>query len=153
MAKIIGERELQRKLRRLGNFKTELAPTIKDMGVHVKGKIAKYPPSSEANAPAGVGKSWYERGYGTRWLRRDGSIGGRKTSETLGRKWTSRTRNGGLTAVVGNNVSYGPFVQGSEQADFHKRRGWKTTDDVAAEENEFVLRKIQKKVDQILASK
>src|SRR4030042_2565195 len=57
--------------------------------LHVKGKIAEYPPASEANAPKTSG-SWYERGYGTRW-----PGGGKRTSETLGRKWTTASRDGG----------------------------------------------------------
>jgi hypothetical protein len=55
--------------------------------VHIKGKIAIYPNSSEANTPGQ--RRWYERGWGAKWTRKDGSIGGRKSSETLGRRWTT----------------------------------------------------------------
>ena len=95
-----------------------------------KNYIAVYPASTEANNPAR--NRWYERGYGGRWRRRDGTIGGRRTSETLGRKWTTKVEDRGMTGKVGNNVSYGPYVQSHRlQAGFHRRRGW-TTDEQAA---------------------
>lgn len=88
--------------------------------------IAPYPRSTAANRPQGPGSRWYERGYGTRWMRVDGSIHGRKTSETLGRRWgiASRGKSG---AVLGNIASYAPFVHDDEkQAEALKKIGWVT---------------------------
>jgi hypothetical protein len=117
---------------------------LKAAGVHIKGKAAKYPPSSEANLPKLKG-SWYERGYGTRW-----SGGGRKTSETLGRKWTVQQKRG-LETVVGNIVSYGPYVQADDwQAAFHRRRGWKTIETVVKQEKDTVLEFVQDAIDKAL---
>ena len=46
-----------------------------------------YPPATEANQPKtfhpGGNNRWYQRGWGTKWARKDGSIGGRMTSEEL----------------------------------------------------------------------
>jgi hypothetical protein len=121
---------------------------LKAAGVHIKGKIAKYPPSSAANKPKDRG-TWYERGWGTRHA----SGGGRKTSETLGRKWTVQQKRG-LETHVGNNVSYGPYVQAEEwQASFHKRRKWKTIETVAEEEKDEVLEFVQKAIDKALEGK
>jgi hypothetical protein len=56
---------------------------------------------------------------------------------TLGRRWTTNIdRNSdGLVGRVGNNVSYGPWVQSAQfQARFHARTGWRT-DERAVEEN------------------
>ena len=117
-----------RKLRSLEDL-SAYKNALKAAALHVKGKVAKYPPASEANRPKESGR-WYERGYGMRW-----PGGGRKTSEMLGRKWTTQARDSGMTQVVGNNVSYGPFVQGDRQAAFHERRGWKTIETVAKEES------------------
>lgn len=147
---INGVSELIQKLERLERL-SFLYPAIAAATLHVKGKIAKYPPSSEANTPNQ--RRWYQRGYGSKWMRRDGSVGGSKTSETLGRKWTTETANGGLTGVVGNNVSYGPYVQDAEkQAAFHAARGWKTTDQVADEEQkrvgQFILQAIEKALEE-----
>jgi hypothetical protein len=74
------------------------------------------------------------------------------TSETLGRKWTIKSRDGGMSAVVGNNVSYGIFVQGEKQAAFHARRGWKTTEQVADKEGPRVREYIAEAIRRALAA-
>lgn len=108
---------------------------------HFKGRIDKYPPSSDANNPAN--RHWYERGYGSRWRRRDGSMGGKKTSEMLNRKWTV-ARRGQLEVVLGNNVSYSPYVHDEErQPRFHKARNWPTIQGVAREETPIVVKFIE----------
>lgn len=128
---IRGLDKLLTKLETLGQLKFAVT-AMKAGALHIKGKIAKYPPSSEANTPGQ--KRWYERGYGTRW-----PGGGKRTSETLGRKWTIASRDGGLTQVIGNNVSYGPYVQSAKlQARFHAKRGWKTDEQVVEEEKNYV---------------
>lgn len=114
--------------------------------VHIKGKIATYPRSTKANDPSQP--RWYERGWGPKWHVKGGSWHGVHSSETLGRKWTSRLDNNGLTGVVGNNVSYGPYVQGEdEQADALKRIGWKTTSDIAEAEKDTVTNFIKAEID------
>ena len=124
---------------------------LKAGALHIKGKIAVYAPSSSANSPSNPSGRWYQRGYGSRWRRKDGTVGGSKTSETLGRRWTVGERNGGLTQVVGNNVSYGPYVQSAEkQAGFHKARGWKTDEQVIEEEGDTVLQFVKSEIDREL---
>ena len=128
---------------------------IKAATLHIKGKIAQYPPATQANAPKsyvpGQWNTWYERGWGSKWAVASGGWKGKKSSEALGRKWTTDTRNDGLTGVVGNNVSYGPYVQDTErQATALKRIGWKTTGQVADEEKERVTEFIKDQVDKAL---
>jgi len=118
---------------------------------HVKGKIATYPPPTDANVKGPYPKRWYYRGIGPFWARVDGSFGMRKTSKDLGQKWTIKTRDAGLTAIVGNNVHYGPFVQDEEhQASFHRDHGWKTTQTVAQEETKEVTDLLIKAINQAL---
>jgi hypothetical protein len=146
---IKGLPELARKLDNLQDLK-QIIPELKASASHIKGTVNVYPPHTIANSPD-QGR-WYERGYGSRWQRKDGTVGGRKTSETLGRKWTTKKRDRGLTWIIGNNVSYGEYVQDrGKQAKFHKRRGWKTIQDVAEQEAETVVNFIKAKVDKILA--
>ena len=94
----------------------------------IKGYMGWYPPASEANSPSN--RRWYERGFGPRWRRKDGSVGGYQTSERLDARWAAASpqiSQGGLTARVGVNVSYAPYVQSYEkQAGFHRARGWRT---------------------------
>ena len=59
---------------------------------------------------------------------------------TLGRRWTSETRvtSDSLRGEIGNNTSYGPFVQSSEdQAHMHVGR-WQT-DQQVADDNEATI--------------
>lgn len=116
---------------------------VEAAGIYVKGVIAEYPPSSEANLPGPYPKTWYVRGTGPYWALAGGGFHFKKTSETLGRRagasgdgsWASRKMDNGLTIVVGNNASYAPFVHdATKQAKFHARRGWKTVQAVAQDE-------------------
>jgi len=112
--------------------------------LQIKARIAKYPLETSANKPNG---HWYERGYGPRWK---GGTGGKRTSETLGKKWSVVQRRGGrsLAWLVGNNVSYGKWVQDEDyQASFHKRRGWPTTQMVAKLYSDLVTGFVKKEVD------
>jgi len=145
---IKGLDKLTKKIKNIEGLKPVIA-ALRAGATHIKGKIAKYPPATSANSPSQ--RRWYERGYGPRWRRIDGSLGGRKTSETLGRKWTIGERDGGLTWIVGNNVTYGPFVQGDKQAAFHRERGWKTTDQVAEEEADTVNKFVQEHIEKALS--
>ena len=144
--------KLVKKLDNLAQLKT-VAAAIKAGALHIKGKIAKYPPRRDVPQPF---KSERQR----RWFfaaLRSGEIevpyrrGQSPGSEALGRKWTVKTRDNGLTAIVGNNVSYGPFVQGEQQASFMAARGWKTTDTVAQEEGDRVNELVAQAVEKALA--
>lgn len=150
--KIEGLSELERKLGKAAADST-INAAIKAAAVHVKGKIAEYPDSTSANTPKqyapGQWNTWYERGFGSRWARADGSVGSRRTSETLGKRWTIRTSN--RSATIGNNASYGPYVQDPQrQARALARIGWKTTKDVANAEAQRVLAFFVKYVDRAL---
>ena len=91
----------------------------------LKSYIAVYPKSTAANSPGGPGSRWYERGYGPKWQRKDGSVNGMQTSEALGRRWAVEVHD--TEAIVGNNASYARFVQSdSEQATVHRRNQWRT---------------------------
>ena len=108
-------------------------------GAHVKAKVDKYPRATEANSPDQ--KRWYERGYGPRWRRKDGSMGGRKTSEMLNRSWSIALRDSGNTLVVGSHASYSPYVHDRDkQAEFHKRRGWITIQAVGEQEAPVIIK-------------
>lgn len=124
---------------------SRIRAAVKAAAEHMKGKISQYPPASEANSPS-RGR-WYERGYGPKWSTKNG-VHGRKTSETLGRKWTVKTLEGGLAAEVGNNVSYSPYVHDDDkQASFHAARGWKTLEQIIKQEQKKVVRMVTKIVE------
>jgi hypothetical protein len=102
-------------------------------GKDMEGYTAPYPA-----ARGGNGRCWYERGFGTRWRRKDGSIHGRQTSEGLGRRWEVKPIND-LSVSVGNNASYAPYVHDAEaQAGVHKGR-WKTIQDAVKDRGQHVI--------------
>lgn len=116
------------------NFKPALRTATRAIALEIQGIVAPYPPETAANMKPGWfvigggkrGNRWYERGYGTKWLRRDGSEGGRKTSQMLNRQWNVQ-RHGDIGAVLGNKASYSPFVHGADQqASFHAAHNWRT---------------------------
>lgn len=96
----------------------------------IKGFMAKYPDQKNPN-------SRYIRGRG--WADADGRVRV-LTSENLGKRWATRvtTTGNGLIGKVGNNASYGPFVQSDAfQASVH--RGWWQTDRDAIRQNRRVI--------------
>jgi hypothetical protein len=108
--------------------------------VYLKGKVAIYPPESEANAPGrtdarGRPMGYYKRGTG--YI----NAAGVQTSysQTLGRSWTTEMKSDGYSGKVGTAVSYAPYVHDRDhQAWFHVLRGWKTVQTVAEEEIGYV---------------
>ena len=131
---------------------------IKGATRHIKGVAATYPPETLANkrktynSKAGWGNFWYQRGWGQKWALADGDWHGHQRSEVMGKQWNTEFKNGGLTSVVGNPVSYAPYVQGPEgvQVKALKNIGWKGIDTIAEEEKDTVTKFIQDKVDRAL---
>jgi hypothetical protein len=146
---IKGMDELVRKLDTVAKL-TGAKRGLKAGAEHVEGTIKEYAPKSAANAPKAHGR-WYERGWGSRYKRLDGAVTGRKTSETLKAQWSVKSRDSGLTQIVGNSASYNIYVHSAkEQAGIHKRRGWKTDEQVLKSEGDDVLKFIQQEVEREL---
>lgn len=146
-------RGLDELTRRLDSFKDlkKVIPALEASARHIEGVVKEYAPETAANKEGGPGSRWYQRGFGPKWKVKSGEIHGRKTSETLGRKWTVQSKNHGLTQIIGNNVSYAKYVHGEEQAHFHADRGWKTIFDVVKQESDTVLNFVKDRVDKILS--
>lgn len=142
-------------LRKFGYIPPGVKAAIKAGTEHVMGKAKIYPPSTNANQPKsyqkGAWNTWYERNWGSKWALKDGGWHGHKSSEGLKHRWTMKMENNGLKGVIGNNVTYGKYVQGpDDQADAMKSIGWKTTDEIVDEEKDTVTRFIQSKIDEAL---
>ena len=144
--KIEGMDELLKKLDAI----PAIQAAVKSAAIYVKGKIAKYPPSpkSQGVTRAGVYGSSFASDKQRRWFfanLRDGSLdvpyrrGYSGSSEALGRSWTKKYFNNGLSAHVGNDSTYGALVQDREQQSlFHKATGWLTAQDVEEKESDAV---------------
>lgn len=143
--KIKGLKELQRKF---DNILPGIKRGVKAGTQHIEGNVKPYPPSTNANVPkvfkSGEVNSWYERGWGAKWAVKAGGWRGRKVSENLLAKWTVKFIDSGLTGIVGNNVSYGPYLQDEEQqTNVMRIIGWRTIQDVAEDELPVVTRFIE----------
>jgi len=71
---------------------------------------------------------------------------------TLGRRWTTKVARSsrGLVGKVGNNTSYGPFVQSSRfQAWMHKGR-WQTDEDVIEKNRRPILRDFEREIEKAM---
>lgn len=69
---------------------------------------------------------------------------------TLGRRWTTEVAKSGLWGKVGNNTSYGPFVQSSQfQATMHRGR-WQTDEQVLQRNTGRIEKIFSKAIDRAL---
>ena len=131
---------------------------VKAATVHVAGKAQIYPPETMANQPKiyqrGGNNTWYQRGYGSKRATPSGKVWGKGSSEQLQQQWAKgiRFENDGLTGIVGNKVSYAPYVMGERnvQATALKGIGWKSVEDIADEERDTVLNFIKENIDRAL---
>lgn len=132
---IKGLDDLQKRLGR--SIEPELQQFTLAIASELQGEIAPYPPATEANRPVSrwVSKGrnqWYERGFGSRWIRKNGTFGARKSSQMMGRQWAVN-KHGRFGARVGNQASYALYLHNyAEQVPWAKARHWKT-DKQAAE--------------------
>ena len=153
---IEGLDELIKKLGNLSKLR-KVHAGIRAAGMYVKGKIAKYPPSTAANLPAGPGSHWYKRGTGSfYWRIRDNAkVSYGAKSENLGKKWTSKYDRNKFEGQIGTNVSYAKFVQGPKgtQAKHMGKIGWERIDTVAKKETkrvqEYVYQAVKRAIETV----
>ena len=120
--------------RKLAGIHKAAEDGIHASAVYVKGVASTYPRKGPWNAPGPYPKTWYNRNEGSEWALKGGGTHKSKTSLSLGKKWTVKYFNGNLSAEIGNNVPYGPYVMGdNDQAPYHKAHGWKTTGQIVKE--------------------
>ena len=100
-----------------------ISAAIKAVALEIKGVISKYPPAREDSS--------YTRTMG------------------LFKSWSIRQPSPD-SAVIGNNRSYGPYVQAREtQASIHQGI-WQTVEDVGEEYEPIVKERISEAIDQIV---
>lgn len=119
--------------------------------IHVKGKVAEYPPQAHLTRASVYGKPFVSDKQ-RRWFFAVGihQTPYRRTS-TLAKRWTITQTMGGWTAIIDNNTPYGHFVQGSSnQSLYHKAQGWQRTDEVAQQEEENVIRMVIRAIERVI---
>jgi hypothetical protein len=103
--------------------------------LELKDRAAAYPPEGAWNkAPGTKGNNiWYQRQFGTRWLKKDGTFGGRNESQRLQKSWqTEVQREDTFTASAFTGVTYAPLLlDPAEQVSWAPTHGWKNLDEIA----------------------
>lgn len=114
---------------------------VKRLAEAVKLEIIPYPPEGEYNRPGAYPKRWYQRHFGPRWALKAGGVHGKDTSQQLQKQWRVVQRDN-WSAYVGNKAEYAPYVVGMDQAEHHKRHGWRRLDDVTRQVIETRAREV-----------
>jgi hypothetical protein len=108
-------------------------------GETLKGKLSVYPPQKSLTRTEVYGqpfKTEKQRRYffyalGKGLITVPYSRGADPKSERFKASWAIETLNDGLTVVVGNDTTYGPYLMGNkEQSKFAAAIGWPTVDAV-----------------------
>jgi hypothetical protein len=150
-----GDRKVLNRLKKAGDNK-RLRAAVTAAAIHVKGKVAIYPPRKLGRAGNFVSArqkrqfaGMVRQGYRDFPYKR--GISGR--SERHGQSWTYTTAGSGLSATVGSDTSYGQLLQSPKhQTAFHRAGGWKTIEEVMKEEQPKVLAFFKAELDRALSS-
>lgn len=146
---VTGIRELQAQLNKLTDIGATIGPALVASAAELQTWVKEYPPASSANTPRSPGR-WYERGKGSMYARRDGTVRVVKASQMLS-KWgrMRRTMTPQLAEVViGPRATYAPYVHDAEQqAKFHKSRGWRTAQEGINKFEPVIVRRVQEAID------
>ena len=154
---IEGLDELIKKLGDLSKLR-KVHAGIRTAAIHVKSKIAKYPPRKHIpiSAVGGFASDNSRRWFF--WALSKGKIevpyrrGQSPGSEDLAAKWTSQYDRNRWEAKIGNNASYARLVMGDKQTAMMKKIGWKTVDKVAKEETKRVQEYVYEAVKRAIES-
>lgn len=151
MIEIRGVEELLAKLARLEKLQAVIA-VLRAAALYVKGKLAKYPQQKQIRRDSVYDTTfqsikqqrWFFASLADETLDVPYHRGESASSEALGRSWTTEDQDGGLTQIIGNDTSYGPFVMGDEeQSLFMAAMGWQKTGDIVDQYEDYVVQKVQ----------
>lgn len=102
--------------------------------LELKDLAAGYPVEGAWNrAPGTKGNNvWYQRQYGTRYKRKDGTIGERNTSQRLQKRWyTEVQRKDEFSASAFTDVTYAPFLlDPNQRVNWAVGHGWQSLDEI-----------------------
>lgn len=154
--RIRGDKELQAKLKNITDMR-RFEPAMKAAGEDIQRWISPYPEiNNEALAIAEGRRTWYERSFGTKWRRKDGSVGGRQTTEFMDKRWYIKTTASQFRAraIIGNNASYVLYVHSAaKQTRVHQRRNWRTDKQAIKARRDVIMNLFKATADKILEGK
>ena len=127
---------------------------MRQAGEEVKGDMATYPPRN-TNYPLQWPSARSRRAYFA--IRRSRGLPNRYTrqsdamSQRLGPSWTTAVAIDGMSATVGNKVTYARFVQTRElQSPMHKDTGWPTAEDVVDRRADDIADMVTRAIDKVI---
>ena len=126
---------IERIVGRLEDIERALPAGIKAAAIHVKGKVDDAPQVRRGRMPMTPRqRAWFLMALREGLIEVPWRRGASSLSEKLSQSWTTEMRDE-RSAVIGNDTSYGPFVQDKEkQSKYHEETGWKTIQDVVEAE-------------------
>jgi hypothetical protein len=144
--KIEGMEALLKQLDEIEQLKP-LKSVLKSAGMYLVGKLKIYPAEKQQTRTSVYGepfKTEKQRRYFFYALKKGlitvpYSRGADARSERFKAAWTMTTRNSGMTVVIGNDTTYGPYLMDdNQQSKFMAAKGWKTIGAVEEEEAKAV---------------
>jgi hypothetical protein len=120
---------------------------LKSAGMYLVGKLKVYPPEKRQTRASVYGetfKSDKQRRYffyalGKGLITVPYSRGADSRSERFKAAWALNTRNSGMSIVIGNDTTYGPYLMDNEQqSKFMAAKGWPTIAQVEQTEGPVV---------------
>jgi len=141
---------LDRIMAKLNAVRPEVGEAVQAVALEVKGDLAKYPRQRKGGRmqfKSGKQRTFVLAAIKSGLIEVPYRRGASPGSETLSKRWTIQAKDDDLTAVVGNNSSYGPFVQDEKkQLPFHEITGWPTVQSVKKEWEPKFLDRVRKAV-------
>ncbi len=107
--------------------------------LELKDRYIVYPKAGRWNSAPGTkgNNRWYQRKFGARYLRKNGTFGGSNTSENLQTSWQYTIGADNYSASVFTPVSYAPFLYvprsdpKPNQVYWANEHGWQDTNEIA----------------------
>jgi hypothetical protein len=128
------------------------------MAIYLKGKLARYPAQKRMTREWVYGSSFMSvaQQHFFFWALKAGEIsvpyhrGESGASERFGASWTVEEADDGLTQVIGNDTSYGPFLMGEDQSDFMQAIGWQKAELIADEEEDTIVNGVMEAIEEMI---
>lgn len=146
---------LERVLKKLGELEGRrwLRGALGEAAETLKDYLAEAPPRSDGPVQWASERQrrWYwaaraEQGLPLRYTREADPW-----SERLGASWTTEVAPSGLSATVGNDASYGPWVQDEErQQPMHRATGWRTIQGAIRDRGQAVIDTLRAELRRVL---
>ena len=122
---LVGDKELLAKLNKLADGRYKRKAYLA-MGLHLKGKMKRYPRQKFAANPNRV----YKR------------------TRNLAKRWVATAKQDHVK--VWNFAHYAPYVQGNKQRHFHRQAGWVTAKDIMELQGHHIEYFFENEISQLL---